>query len=268
MNLRAEAAKWLATIRIAWARQLAYKFNFALQVVGPVAVFFFIRYNVWAAIYGLDGVTRLQGYTFPQMLAYQVWVMIVAFLGLGYNGTNLAEDIRLGRISAYLIYPFGFWPFHASSFIAAQLIQLLVAAVTLAGALAAGWVHPAPLNLLIGVAYCCGVAGFWFQLNFLIGILAFWLEETWVLRVMMVTLSQFFSGALIPLELFPDWLRQLLNYSPFPYLTWVPVKLFSGSYTGPLSQAFALIGIWTLVAFAAARWVWSRGIRAYTGAGI
>ncbi len=268
MSLAAEASKWGATIKIAWSKYLAYKLNFLLQVLGPVLVFFFIRYNLWSAIYGLEGVKTLQGYNFSEMISYQVWVMIVGFIGLGFNGMNLAEDIRLGRISAYLIYPFGFWQFHASSFLAFQLIQLGVAGITLIAVSLAGWVEFTALNLLLGVLYCCCVALFWFQVNFLIGILAFWLEETWVMRVMMVTVSQFFSGALIPLEIFPAWLRQVLDYLPFPYLTWVPVKIFSGTYNQPLLPAFGLILLWSLIAWGCAQYVWQRGIKAYTGAGI
>lgn len=266
--LQAEILKWTATIRIAWSKQLAYKLNFLIQVLGPALVLFFIRYNLWAAIYSLEGISTLQGYNFRQMLAYQAWVMLVAFLGLGFNGMNLAEDIRLGRISAYLVYPFGFWQFHASSFLAFQVLQLGVATLTLIALSIAGWIQPQPGPLLLGLLYCSCIALFWFQLNFLIGILSFWLEETWVLRVMMVTLTQFFSGALIPLELFPSWLRQSLNWLPFPYLTWVPVKIFSGEYAGSLVGAFALILGWTLLAFWLARAVWNQGIKAYTAAGI
>jgi ABC-2 type transport system permease protein len=264
----AELQKWAATIRISWAKYLAYKLNFLLLVIGPVLVFFFIRYNLWSAIYNIEGITNLQGYNFKQMLAYQVWVMIVGFLGLGYNGMNLAEDIRLGRISAYLIYPFGFWQFHASNFLAFEMIQFFVSAITLLGVLAMAWVHLAWLPLLQGTLFCFGVALFWFQINFCIGILAFWLEETWVLRVMLVTLSQFLSGALIPLEIFPAWLRQSLNFLPFPYLTWVPAKIFMGQYTGNLSLAFVAILTWTALACVASHWLWNKGLRSYTAAGI
>jgi ABC-2 type transport system permease protein len=268
MSLAAEAHKWLATVRMSWVKYMAYKLNFLLLVIGPVLVFFFIRYNLWSAIYNLEGITTLQGYTFPQMLAYQVWVMIVGFLALGFNGMNLAEDIRLGRISAYLVYPFGFWPFHASNFIAFQLLQLCVAALTLTLTALIGWVQVVPLALLHGVLLALCVSLLWFQMNFLIGILAFWLEETWVLRVMMVTLSQFFSGALIPLDLFPRWLEQALYYLPFPYMTFVPVRVLMGEYTGSLPQAYAAILSWGLVAFAASQYVWRRGLRNYTAAGM
>lgn len=267
-TLQAEWRKWWATVVINWRRLLAYKLNFLLLVIGPVLVFFFIRYQVWAGIYRLEGVDTLQGYNFEQMLAYQVWVMIVGFLALGFNGMNLAEEIRLGRISAYLLYPFGFWPFQLASFLAFQGLQLLVASVTLSAVWAMGWVQLQPLALLQGFSLAACVGLFWFQANFVIGILAFWLEETWVLRVMLVTLSQFFSGALIPLELFPRALSEALHWLPFPYLTYVPVKVFMGTYIGSLWQAFAVLLLWTLLVFGLARVVWRQGIHNYTGAGI
>src|SRR5690606_15115581 len=104
--MQAELDKWLQTIRISWTKQMAYKINFVLLIIGPTVVFFFIKYNLWSSIYGMEGVENIQGYDLPKMLTYQVWVMIVAFIAQGYNSMNLAEDIRLGRISSYLIYPF------------------------------------------------------------------------------------------------------------------------------------------------------------------
>ncbi|PKL75832.1 MAG: hypothetical protein CVV27_13375 [Candidatus Melainabacteria bacterium HGW-Melainabacteria-1] len=223
---------------------------------------------MWAAIFGLEGVSTIQGYSFEAMLAYQAWVMVVGFLGLGYNGMNLAEDIRLGRISAYLIYPFGFWQFHASSFLAFEAIQLIVAAVTILSLGLAGWVSLSGPALLHGLLFSLCVGLFWFQVCFLLGVLSFWLEETWVLRVMMVLVSQFLSGAMLPLEIFPPWLTQILAWLPFPYMTYVPVKILMGEYTGNLAAAYATIGLWIVIGTLASQWVWRKGLRAYTGAGI
>lgn len=268
-RLGLELAKWLATVQICWAKYMAYKLNFVLLVLAPVLVFFFIRYSLWSAIYGLDGVSQLQGYDFKGMLAYQVWVMIVGLLGMSFNNMNLAEDIRLGRISAYLIYPFGFWQYHSSSFIALELLQTLVSLLAISLFATCHWLEISSIwHLLNGFGFSLCVALFWFQLNFLIGILAFWMEETWVLRVMMVTITQFLSGAIFPLEIFPDVLRQALAYSPFPYLTYVPVKLFMGSYTGSVPTAYALVLLWFAVVLILSRWLWRQGLKAYTAAGM
>lgn len=265
----AELNKWLATIRISWTNYLAYKLNFLLLIIGPVVVFFFIRYNLWSAIYHLEGITTLQGYTFEVMLAYQVWVMVVGFLGMAYNGMSLAHDIRLGRISAYLIYPFSFWKYHTSSFIAFQGIQLVVSAITVWIVWMSGWIEIKSFSAMFhGVFYSLWVGLFWFQTSFLIGILAFWLEQTWVFRVMMMTVSQFLSGAILPLEIFPSWLVSVLNYLPFPYLTYVPVKLFMDDYHGSLPGAYSAIIIWTALIFIFSQWIWKKGLNEYTAAGM
>jgi ABC-2 type transport system permease protein len=231
-----ELSKWMATVRISWSKHLAYKLNFVLLVIGPTLVFFFVKFSLWKAIFSLEGVTTLQGYDLRRMLNYQAWTLLVGLLAQGYNSMNLAEDIRLGRISAYLVYPFGFWPFQTASFLAFQGLQLLVSAVTL-------------LLLVVGLA-------------------AFWLEETWVLRVMFVTIAQFLSGAMMPLEVFPVWLESILQWSPFPYLTYVPAKMFMGEYSGSFAVAALILGLWLAVVSLGVNWVWRRGLRLYTAAGM
>jgi len=265
----AELEKWLATIRISWSKQLAYKLNFLLLVVGPTLVFFFVKYNLWRSIYELQGVETIQGYDLKAMLHYQIWGMIVGFLAQGFQNMNLAEDIRLGRISSYLVYPFGFWQFHTAGFIAFQLLQTLVALVTLAilrmtGMLDAwNW-----LGLLQGIGFSLMMGLFWYQVSFVLGLAAFWLEETWVLRVMFVTIAQFMSGAILPLEIYPDWLVRLLKWTPFPYLTYVPVKVFMGTWNEPLWDGVLTVSVWLGLVGGLSYFVWRRGLRLYTAAGM
>ncbi len=264
-----EWAKWWATIRIAWSKTLAYKLNFLLLVIGPTLVFFFVKYNLWTAIYSLEGITSIQGYSLKEMLHYQIWGLIVGFLVQGYNSMNLAEDIRLGRISAYLIYPFGFWPYQTASFIAFQGIQCVVAAFSFVVLLMSGLLQQwSWATLLSGSLFSLLMGFFWYQVSYLIGLAAFWLEETWVLRVMFMTISQFLSGAIIPLEIYPPWLVSALKWTPFPYLTYAPIKIFMGEYPGSLLEALGIVSSWLLITSFICRLVWIRGIRLYTAAGM
>ena len=100
MTIAANTAKWTQTMQVAWTNQLAYKLNFLILIIGPVFVFFFIKYNLWSSIFAMEGITTIEGYNLPSMLEYQVWVMIVSLLSHSYNNMKLAEDIRLGRISS------------------------------------------------------------------------------------------------------------------------------------------------------------------------
>lgn len=261
--------KWLATIRMSWQKQLAYKLNFLLLIIGPTVVFCFVKFNLWDAIYSLQGIEKIQGYTLQDMLNYQLWGMIVGFLGQGYNSMNLAEDIRLGRISTYLVYPFGFWPYHTASFVGFQILQVGVSIITLLILVAMGYLGDLAFGPLAqGFVFSLFVGFLWYQISFVLGLCAFWLEETWVLRVMFVTIAQFLSGSLLPLEIFPDWLVGLLRWTPFPYLTYVPVRIFMGNYEGSLLQATTILGVWLTVISLLLVWVWKRGLRLYTAAGM
>ena len=265
----AQLAKWWATIRISWNKQLSYKLNFLLLVIGPSVVFFFVKYSLWTAIFRLEGISTIQGYDLSNMLRYQIWSLIVALVAQGYNSMNLAEDIRMGRISAYLVYPVDFWSCQTAGFISFQGLQLVTASATLLAMFGLGFLqHLHVSDLVSGLAFSLVVSFFWYQVSYLIGLAAFWLEETWVLRVMFITISQFFSGAILPLEAYPKYLLNMLAWTPFPYLTYTPVKIFMGEYTGSLSQAWTTLLGWMLVVGLLNRLVWQRGLRLYTAAGM
>jgi ABC-2 type transport system permease protein len=269
MNFGTNAAKWTQTMQVAWSNQLVYKLNFLMLILGPVIVFFFIKYNLWSSIFGMPGVTTIQGYNLESMLEYQVWVMIVGLLAQSYNNMKLSEDIRLGRISSYLIYPFGFWQFHTASFFGTQAIQIIVSMLTIFTVAVAGFNLNLSMNETpVALAYCIIVSLLWFSIAFILGLAAFWLEETWILRVIFVIIAQFLSGAIVPLEIYPAWFRGFLDYTPFPYMTYVPVKLFMGVYEGSIMTAFAVIGFWLVAMALLAAFTWKRGIRMYSGAGM
>lgn len=269
MSLGVTAAKWTGTMRVAWTNQLAYKLNFLILVLGPAVVFFFIKYNLWSSIFAMDGITKIQGYDLGSMLEYQVWVMVIAFLSQSYNNMKLSEDIRLGRISSYLIYPFGFWQFHIASFFGTQIIQIAVSTVTIAVVSAAGFaLHLAWPDTMIAIAFCAFVGLLWFAVSFILGLAAFWLEETWILRVIFSIIVGFLSGAIVPLELYPNWFRSILEWTPFPLMTYVPVKMFMGDFQGSYLHAFLMISAWLAVMAAASTLTWRKGIRMYTGAGM
>lgn len=264
-----ELAKWHQTFKISLARHLAYKLNLLLLFVLPSVVFFLIKYNLWVSIFTLGNHEVIQGYSLSRMLEYQAWVLIVGLLGQGYINHNLSEDIRLGRISSYLLYPFDFWKYHTAAFLAFQSIEVCICLVTLVAIALSGVVaFHGVLELLVGFFLVLLVGFLWFLLQFTLGLIAFWLEETWVLRVMLVTVAQFFSGAIIPLELFPEVLQTGLKYTLFPYLTAVPVQVFMG--TNKISAALAILVtiIWIIIVALAAVGIWKIGIKQYRAAGI
>ena len=264
----AELLKWWETIQYQWAKSMAYRLNFFLEITGPILVFFFVQYNLWSSIYGSDPTLVIKGYTKLEMLSYFGWTMIVGMLSRGHMSGNLAEDIRLGRISAHLIYPFDFWKYHGANFLGFQSIQLVTASISLY------LLHsfevitiPSISTLLMGVGFCLYVSIFWFIVQFLIGILAFWLSETWILRVIFNLITAFLAGSYFPLEIYPEWLQEILRVLPFSYIQYYPVKILMGDIS-LLPKAIFMITLWAIPLTLFTSFVWKKGVRRYTAAGM
>lgn len=262
--------KWFQTMKVAWADLFVYKANFLLTIIGPLAVFFIIKYNLWYSIYDGSETKELQGFTLSKMISYHIWIMIISMIAFSFNSQHLSEDIRLGRVSSYLIYPFSLWEFHASKFLSRIILQLFIALFTIAGIyFFLGETLP-PLKLqsfFYGISISIWVGFFWFSAQYWIGLLAFWLDETWTILVMFQLSAQFLSGALIPLDFYPPWLVQALKYTPYPYLFYTPVKAFSGEYSTPW-EAISILSFWTLIVGFLSWLTWKKGLKLYTAAGM
>lgn len=263
-------AKWRQTAFSAFSRIIAYRGNLILQVLGPALVFYTIKVQLFRSFYASSSEGVIGGYSLEGMLAYQFYTLIVMLIAQSYNSMALAEDIRLGRISAYLIYPFDFLSFHFASFLAFQTVQFLIVGFTLTLAWSFTWIPDLNPRLLAQGYLLCLLAGIlWFSLQYLIGVVAFWLEETWVLRVLLMNLSAFLSGAIMPLTFFPQAWQEMVQYSFFPYLTSWPVKAFLEVL--PLSELLSiasLLILWTVVIIALGQYTFKRGLRLYTAAGM
>jgi ABC-2 type transport system permease protein len=260
--------KWWSTIKYFWTKSLAYRINFFLEIIGPILVFFFVNFNLWTSIYGGDQDLLISGYTYEQMISYLGWGLVVGMLGRGHMSGNLAEDIRLGRISSYLIYPFDFWEYQTASFLGFQVIQIISSCLAL---FVLWFFNILSINslstLFLGLGYCLYVSLFWFLTQYLIGLLAFWLDETWILRVIFMLVTGFLAGSYFPLDLYPAWLQNILEFMPFAYIQYYPVKILMGE-THLLPRAILMISIWMLPLVFLLRLTWKSGLKRYTAAGM
>jgi ABC-2 type transport system permease protein len=267
-----EFLKWRETFIIQWSKMMAYRADFYLQVIAPAVVFFMTKYFLWQGLYTYQaelGKDDIMGMNLGEMLAYHGGVFFVTLLCQSFNGQNLAEEIRLGKISAYLIYPFSFWKFHLASFFSFFVFQFVISSLPLF--VMKFILHipfsMTPMQFAGGLFFCFFSALLWFWIQFFIGVLSFWLEETWILRVCVQMMASFFSGAIIPLSFFPEWWRSILMWTPFPSLTGLPVMVFLGKTALSVEMIFFTM-LYILVFFGLSQLIWRRGIRLYTAAGM
>jgi ABC-2 type transport system permease protein len=120
-------------------------------------------------------------------------------------------------------------------------------------------------------ALAAALLGAWL-INFLtmamVGTLAFFLESSTAVYEIWLAAFMLLSGYMVPLELFPPWLRDASAVLPFRYTLAFPVEVLTGMIQGR-ALVHDLVVQWAYVAGSAAAALlgWRVGIRRYAAYG-
>jgi ABC-2 type transport system permease protein len=113
----------------------------------------------------------------------------------------------------------------------------------------------------VGIAF---VLRFLTQYTF--AMFAFWTERASAIEQFWFLFYLFLSGMVAPLELFPEPVRQIVLWTPFPYMVYFPASLLVGLPVN-VGQGFLAILSWSVVFFLLNRWLWRKGLKHYSGMG-
>jgi ABC-2 type transport system permease protein len=61
-----------------------------------------------------------------------------------------------------------------------------------------------------------------------LSLFSFWVENTYGIRFTMRVIMEIVGGAIIPLSFFPDVLQKIFLLLPFPFLIYLPMKIYLG----------------------------------------
>jgi ABC-2 type transport system permease protein len=202
------------------------------------------------------------------LTTYLVLVSIVAMLTSSWTSGFLAESIRLGGLSSWLVRPCSTHLASIANNIGEKLVKLLLLVPLVIGL---GVVFRSEVELpatadrwLAFLAALLMAGGMTFTLDVVIGSLAFWFEDVTAVNRLRLLVSGILSGALIPLALFPAVFAGFLAIQPFRFMVSFPLEVLLGN---PSSGGFALQAGWFATFLGAAVVTWRLGLRSYQGAG-
>jgi ABC-2 type transport system permease protein len=206
------------------------------------------------------------------LTTYFVMLGVVSMLTSSWTSGFLAEEIRLGKISKWLIRP-GSTHFNG---IANNLSEKLIKAVPLAPLIAIlWWFFREDVALPAGAARwflfavsVISAAVIRYALDVLVASLAFWLDDISGIDYARGVLSMVLRGHLIPLALFPAWSQGFMEVQPFRFtLSFSLELLVEDLSTRDIIFGMTLQLLYPVLAVVAARAVWKRGLRAYSAVG-
>ncbi len=263
--------KWRAAIGIEIGRLMEYRWNFLFRMAVVSIVPLAVKIYLWVTIF--ESIGKVGGYTRDSMISYQLWGSIFAlFIEVRTTVDNVSSDIRMGRITRYLLMPVGMFEFTTCQYLGSLIVQGAGALIGVAAVMAATSYlpcHPLTANFWAALAMVALASLFWYLVHFIVGLLAFWLEELWTFFVMFQIASRFLSGNPVPIDLFPSWFQSASLWLPFQWIFYAPVKLVMSAEPLPdLWVGVPVLAAWCAIMYAMYRVVWARGLRMYTAAGI
>lgn len=226
-------------------------------------VFGFLRAYILLALFEQREV--IGGYDAMATLTY-VWLGQALFMTVFVWGwADLALRIRTGDIATDLVRPVA--PLRAAfAFDMGRAgYHLIFRGIPPFLAGAAVFRLAIPPEPLVWVAFLVSVAlavAASFAFRVLYNLAAFWLLDHRGPSTLGAVLVNLFSGLLIPISFFPDWLAALARATPFPSMVQIPIDIFIGATSGPaILAALGTQLAWAIALVVVAQYVFSLGVR-------
>lgn len=200
-----------------------------------MSVILYIFLQLWRATYSACGVERLGDLTLPQMLWY-LTITEAIMLSAPRVTQQVDEDVRTGAIAMKLVRPLSYPLAILSANLGERIVRFAlnlfagsVVTFIMVGSFDVSAFGFLALAASLPLAFAIDFLG-----CFLIGLAAFWLEDTSGIYLIYSRLSMVLGGMLLPLELFPNWVRPLLDVLPFPNVVYGPAHQFLNPNLGGL----------------------------------
>jgi len=253
--------KYLAVSRTTLAASLMYERDVLVRSIFMlVALVVFVQ--LWTSTYAATGESIIGGLSLRDLVWYLVVTETVA-LSTPRVAQTIDAEVRAGDVAYRLSRPISYPLYHLAGYWGetAGRIPVNVAVGCLVALVAVGPPDVSVASLVATLVGICAAVTMKGLVEVLIGLTAFWVEETapieWIYAKFVMTLG----GLFIPLEMFPDWLAAISAVLPFAVVAYAPARLFVGFSVSTAVPVLLLQLLWLAIAFALVSLVFDRATR-------
>jgi ABC-2 type transport system permease protein len=252
--------------RVGFMNMLAYRARYyvgVLTYVFNVAVYYFL----WRAVFRNTGQT-VAGMTLSDMVTYVAVGWAIRSFYFNEIDRDLGTQVTEGRLAMNLIRPVDFQLVMIADAAGQSAFRAVLFSIPISVVLGLIFPLKPPASLAAGGLFLLSAILSFFlvaALNFLVGLIAIRSKSILgILRAKYLVL-ELLSGLLIPTTLFPEPLRTILLWSPFPHINFTPAILYLGKVAGlEALRLLALQAGWTVALLWLGHVAWRRSSRRIT----
>ncbi|MEJ2757602.1 MAG: ABC-2 family transporter protein [Anaerolineales bacterium] len=253
---------YLAYVRGSFITVMAYRSGFIFAILNNLA-YMTIVFFLWRSIF--QGQETIKGLTFDQTFLYITMASSTIVLLKTWTDWEISTQITQGSIIMSLVKPVNFqWLMLAQS-LGFSLMNFL--SVSLPSILFLVFVFKVNIQTGIGFLFFPLALVFSFLINatidYIVGLTSFYTESIWGISATKDIIITFLSGALIPLQFFPEAAQKVLKLLPFQAMYYLPMMMLIEP-NQPAGEYFLKLGVqvfWVVVIFILARLFYKRAIR-------
>ena len=257
MNLK----PYIAYAKKSFLMRSAYRFDHIMQILST-CLQIFIYWEIYRSLYGSS--TEVDGISFGMVTTN--FVLSLGFsAGFYVNDFYLPQKIWDGSLVTELLRPISFrgrmlaenMGNGAFSMLFRFLPAFVIAVIFVV-------ICPPKSTAALGLFLISAVLGYgvlW-TISFAVQMTAFWLVNIWSIVTIKNVCINILSGSMIPIWFMPEWLRNLIDFTPFSSIYFTPVQIYLGQLSGKEIAGKCLLQIvWIVCMYGLGSVLWKRGQR-------
>lgn len=225
-------------------------------------MYFIIIYSLWSAIYKTSAVESVNGFDFKKTVIYLVLATALgSFIELPIVW-EMDSSFKSGKIILDISKPikyknYLFWLMFGRrvDFFIVVFIPLYFLLMFTLGNLKE-WMS----NFGIFLLSCCFSIIISFLIDFIVGVTVFFTQSVWGINTLKSLIVSLCSGAIIPIDMFPNRIKKIIYYLPFKCIYDSPIKLLLSNNFG-FSDYMVVLGgqlLWIAILTVIANIIWER----------
>lgn len=252
--------KYLIIIQTTLKEYIVYRLNFLLWRLRAFINLLIVVF-LWEAAF--TSKNQLLFFQKNYFLSYLIYAITISYLILGTRTTDIADEINSGSIINLLLKPISFFKFYFFKDMADKALNLFFAAIE--ASLVVYFLKISffwPTNFFWGTIFLINGLFISFFINLLLSFIGFWSREVWAPRFLFIVTVSFVSGSFFPLDILPKPIFYFLLLTPFPYLYYLPTKIFLGEQVNFLITFFSFF--WTIVFYYLTKKIFLKGLKSFS----
>ncbi len=248
--------------KLHFRQQMAYR----ASTFSNLSVNFFfglMRIAVLVALYGQQ--ESVEGMDLIGVVTYLALSQSLLTFVTIFGSNELANSIYSGEIATQLLKPMHYFNYAMAQDMGRSIFNLIFRGILLFIIYDIFFEVDYPPNSVTWLAFFVSIWLAWlisFAYRFLANLSSFWTPNARGILRFLFVIGWFFSGFLMPLRLFPDWLQRIAAVTPFPSMLDTPVEIYMGLRSpNEILQSLLIQCFWVIILVALAQFVLKRGTR-------